>query len=43
MSDSLTRDLVAWYRRAARSLPWREPSAGAWAVLVSETMLQQPR
>jgi len=41
MSDSLTRDLVDWYRRAARSLPWREPHASAWAVLVSETMLQQ--
>jgi len=37
----MSRDLLAWYRRAARTLPWREPGVSAWAVLVSETMLQQ--
>ena len=31
----------AWYERAARDLPWRRPGTSAWAVLVSEVMLQQ--
>jgi A/G-specific adenine glycosylase len=30
-----------WYERNARDLPWRDPAAGAWGVLVSEVMLQQ--
>jgi A/G-specific adenine glycosylase len=30
-----------WYDRHARDLPWRDPAAGAWGVLVSEVMLQQ--
>lgn len=34
-------DLVAWYDRAARDLPWRRPTATPWGVLVSEVMLQQ--
>jgi A/G-specific adenine glycosylase len=33
--------LVAWYRASARDLPWRRPRVAAWAVLVSEFMLQQ--
>jgi A/G-specific adenine glycosylase len=33
--------VVDWYAEAARDLPWRRPDAGAWAVLVSEVMLQQ--
>ncbi len=33
--------LLAWYDDHARDLPWRDPSASAWAVLVSELMLQQ--
>lgn len=37
--------LPAWYRSAARDLPWRRPAFheefGAWGVLVSEFMLQQ--
>ncbi len=36
--------LLAWYREAARPLPWRAPAGGAvdpWRVLVSEFMLQQ--
>ena len=30
-----------WYATAARDLPWRRPGTSAWAVLVSEFMLQQ--
>lgn len=37
----LAAPLVAWYRTAARDLPWRAPGFGAWGVLVSEFMLQQ--
>jgi A/G-specific adenine glycosylase len=33
--------IVDWYARAARDLPWRQPDVDAWAVLVSEVMLQQ--
>ncbi len=33
--------LGEWYERSARDLPWRRPDAGAWAILVSEVMLQQ--
>ena len=33
--------VLAWYDANARVLPWREPDAGAWAVMVSEFMLQQ--
>ena len=40
MSD-LREPLLAWYDDHARDLPWREPSASPWAVLVSEFMLQQ--
>ena len=35
---------IAWFKREARPLPWRGESAGdidAWAVLISEFMLQQ--
>lgn len=31
----------AWFAGAARDLPWRRPGTSAWAVLVSEVMLQQ--
>ena len=37
----LTSAVVAWYAGAARDLPWRRPGTSAWAVLVSEVMLQQ--
>ena len=37
----LATPLIAWYRDAARDLPWRRPGFGAWGVLVSEFMLQQ--
>ncbi len=33
--------VLAWYAAHARELPWRQPGAPAWAVLVSEIMLQQ--
>jgi A/G-specific adenine glycosylase len=34
-------DLLPWYDRAARDLPWRGAQVTPWAVLVSEIMLQQ--
>ena len=37
----LHEPVLRWYDDHARELPWREPSAGPWAVLVSELMLQQ--
>ncbi len=33
--------VLAWYAENARDLPWRRPGVSAWAVLVSEVMLQQ--
>lgn len=33
--------IVDWYRGSQRTLPWREPGATPWMVLVSEVMLQQ--
>ncbi len=33
--------LTGWYAAHARDLPWREPAATPWGVLVSEIMLQQ--
>jgi A/G-specific adenine glycosylase len=40
MSDLHDR-VLDWYAEHARVLPWREPGASPWAVLVSELMLQQ--
>jgi A/G-specific adenine glycosylase len=37
----LHRRVLAWYVANARDLPWRAPGTSAWAVLVSEVMLQQ--
>lgn len=34
-------ELLGWYDRARRDLPWREPGVSAWQILVSEFMLQQ--
>ncbi len=34
-------ELVRWYERARRDLPWRDPEVSAWQILVSEFMLQQ--
>lgn len=36
----LRRALLAWYRRAARDLPWRR-TRDPYAIWISETMLQQ--
>ncbi|OBK18614.1 A/G-specific adenine glycosylase [Mycobacterium sp. 1245852.3] len=33
--------LIDWYDRSRRDLPWREPGVSAWQILVSEFMLQQ--
>jgi A/G-specific adenine glycosylase len=40
-SGSVGDTIVDWYATAARDLPWRRPGIDAWAVLVSEVMLQQ--
>jgi A/G-specific adenine glycosylase len=37
----LATAVTAWFDEAARDLPWRRPGLDAWAVLVSEVMLQQ--
>lgn len=34
-------ELLGWYERSRRDLPWREPGVSAWQILVSEFMLQQ--
>lgn len=39
---ALRRDLLRWYRREARDLPWRR-STDPYSVWVSEIMLQQTR
>jgi A/G-specific adenine glycosylase len=40
-TTDLTSRVIAWYGVHQRDLPWRDPSASAWAVMVSEFMLQQ--
>ena len=40
-TSDLHQRVLGWYEVHARDLPWRDPDAGAWAVLVSEIMLQQ--
>jgi A/G-specific adenine glycosylase len=39
--ESFADALLDWYSEHARDLPWRRPGTDAWAVLVSEIMLQQ--
>ncbi|WP_331714803.1 HhH-GPD family protein [Auraticoccus cholistanensis] len=39
--SELVRRTREWFPTAARDLPWRHPGVGAWAVMVSEFMLQQ--
>ncbi|MCV7395845.1 A/G-specific adenine glycosylase [Mycobacterium paraseoulense] len=34
-------ELLEWYERSRRDLPWREAGVSAWQILVSEFMLQQ--
>ena len=41
MNDDLHKRVLTWYDGHARVLPWREPTASPWAVMVSEFMLQQ--
>jgi A/G-specific adenine glycosylase len=41
MSTRFELPITAWYAASCRDLPWRDPAAGAWPVLVSEFMLQQ--
>ena len=38
---AIVRDLVAWFERSARDLPWRGKVRDPYASLVSEVMLQQ--
>ncbi len=39
--SDLHEPVLTWYVANARTLPWREPDASPWAVMVSEFMLQQ--
>src|ERR1700753_2666978 len=34
-------ELLEWYARSARDLPWRHPDVTPWQIMVSEFMLQQ--
>ena len=40
-SSPLHAPVLGWYAEHARDLPWRSAGTSAWAVLVSEVMLQQ--
>jgi A/G-specific adenine glycosylase len=39
--SSTSHELLDWYDRSRRDLPWREPGVTPWQILVSEFMLQQ--
>jgi A/G-specific adenine glycosylase len=39
--NTFATEAVRWYEQNARDLPWRGPGVSAWAILVSEIMLQQ--
>ena len=41
MTSPYQGQVLGWYAGNARSLPWRQPDATPWSVLVSEFMLQQ--
>jgi len=41
MTSPYLAPVKSWYAEHARNLPWRDPAASAWSVLVSEVMLQQ--
>jgi A/G-specific adenine glycosylase len=41
MTSPYATPILRWYAASARDLPWRQPGTSAWAVLVSEIMLQQ--
>ena len=40
-SAAVVAEVIRWYGENARDLPWRDPDASPWAVLVSEVMAQQ--
>lgn len=40
-ASGLVEAVLTWYAGNRRDLPWRAPGTSAWAVLVSEVMLQQ--
>jgi A/G-specific adenine glycosylase len=42
MAGTFARQILDWYKKNARSLPWRE-TKDPYAILVSEVMLQQTR
>jgi len=41
MTNGYLAPVLSWYAEHARELPWRQPGASPWAILVSEVMLQQ--
>src|SRR5271156_3534396 len=41
MTSRYLEPVLGWYADHARDLPWRDPDASAWSVMVSEIMLQQ--
>jgi A/G-specific adenine glycosylase len=41
MATTFSDRVRSWYDANARDLPWRDPAADPWGVLVSEVMLQQ--
>ncbi|GAB7049618.1 A/G-specific adenine glycosylase [Catenuloplanes indicus] len=38
---TIAETAIDWFDLHARDLPWREPGASPWSILVSEVMLQQ--
>jgi len=41
MTSAYLLPVQRWYAEHARELPWRDPAASPWSILVSEVMLQQ--
>ena len=41
MTSPYLAAIDSWYARYARNLPWRQPEASPWSIMVSEFMLQQ--
>jgi A/G-specific adenine glycosylase len=41
MTSAYFAAIQGWYARYARNLPWRQPGASPWSIMVSEFMLQQ--
>lgn len=40
-TENVFIELVEWFARNGRPLPWREPDTSPWAILVCEVMSQQ--